>query len=268
MTGGTGDRHGAARRRAATGPARAATTVGTLMTRDVVAVSEAAEFREIVTVLRRHLVGALPVVDAERRVAGVVSATDLLVKLADPDPDEGGVFEEHRRRAERRKCRAATARDLMTAPAVTTTAEATPRDAAELMRRHHVGRLPVVDSGGRLVGILGRLDLLRVYTVPDAVLCERVRRALADDVPQDGGGVRVSVHGGEAFLDGRVPRRSDVPRLAHAVRAVEGVVDVWCRLDFDHDDLEIPLPGAGRDLGPSFSTSDYGIVEPRREPPT
>ncbi|RCV49551.1 hypothetical protein DEF23_22720 [Marinitenerispora sediminis] len=234
------------------------------MSTSVVAVSVEAGFTEIAAVLRREGVNALPVVDADRRVLGMVSAVDLVVKLADPDPEEGGVFEEYRSRAERRKCRAAVARELMTSPAVTTAAEASARDAAELMRRHRVGRLPVVDAEDRLLGIVSRLDLLAVYTVPDAVLRDRVRRELAGgDYPPSG--VEVAVHGGEVFLDGRVPRRSDILRLAHAVRAVEGVVGVRCRLDHDHDDLAFPAPPAEGDLGPSSRARDYGIVEPRRE---
>src|SRR5690606_13411184 len=220
-----------ARRRGRTGPGRPRmSTVAELMSRRVVAASEDAGFKEIAVVLRANGISALPVVAADRRVIGVVSAADLLRRIEDPDaePDAGGDAGN-----------GVTARDLMNAPPVTAGADESPQQAAERMRRNGVKRLPVVDGGGRLVGLLSRSDLLRVFIVPD----HRIRWLVGEGVLRRGfglTGVGVSVDGGVVTLDGRVPRRSDVPRLLRAVRRVEGVIGVRSRLGYQRDDLTRP----------------------------
>ncbi|WP_236700319.1 CBS domain-containing protein [Allosalinactinospora lopnorensis] len=77
-----------------------------------------------------------------RRVTGVVSAADLLLKIADPDPEGDCLPERYGDRIGRRKRDAVTAWDLMTAPPVTIAAGATPQGAAGRMRRYRVKRLP------------------------------------------------------------------------------------------------------------------------------
>ncbi|WP_236700320.1 BON domain-containing protein [Allosalinactinospora lopnorensis] len=94
----------------------------------------------------------------------------------------------------------------------------------------------MVVDGGRLVGILSRLDLLSLYSVHDdqlgeTVLQEAVRGEFG--LPE----VEVSVCEGVITLEGGTARRSDILRLVHAVRRVEGVVRVRCLLDYDVDDL-------------------------------
>ena len=58
------------------------TTVADVMTRKVVAAREGAEFKEIVDAMRNAHVSALPVLDCQSHVIGVVSEGDLLVKEA------------------------------------------------------------------------------------------------------------------------------------------------------------------------------------------
>ena len=58
------------------------TTVADVMTRNAVVARENAEFKDIVGIMRKAHVSALPVLDAEDRVIGVVSEGDLLVKEA------------------------------------------------------------------------------------------------------------------------------------------------------------------------------------------
>ncbi|MFM7583470.1 MAG: CBS domain-containing protein [Caldilinea sp.] len=57
-------------------------------------------------------------------------------------------------------------RDRMTSPAVTVTAETPFQDALKLMRDRRLRRLPVVDSAGRVVGIVSESDLLHASPSP------------------------------------------------------------------------------------------------------
>jgi CBS domain-containing protein len=128
-----------------------------LMTTPVVTVEPTTPFKEIVARLAEHRVSAVPVVDHDNRVLGVVSEADLLLKEEFPEPDKGIPWWWTRRaRLERGKAAASVARDLMTVAVVPIAPEATVAEAARRMHTAGVKRLPVVERGGRLVGIVSR----------------------------------------------------------------------------------------------------------------
>ena len=111
---------------------------------------------------------AFPVLDADGRVIGVVSEADLLPKEALNDRHGvRGMITGLLHRTEQAKAEGVTAADLMTSPAVTVTRDDTVEHAAWLMYSRKVKRLPVVDEGGRLVGIVSRTDILAVFDRTD-----------------------------------------------------------------------------------------------------
>ena len=140
-----------------------------LMTTPVVTVAPEIPFKEIVACLAEHRVSAVPVVDDSRRVLGVVSEADLLLKEEFPEGPAGGrLFQGRRHRMDRAKAAGDTAVELMTAPAITIGPDATVAEAARLQHRHQIKRLPVVDPAGPLLGIVSRADLLKVFLRADA----------------------------------------------------------------------------------------------------
>jgi len=185
-------------------------------------------------------VSALPVVDDHGLGLGVVSEADLLLKEEFPEPDRDiPLFWTKRRRLERDKAAATTARDLMSVAVVSVSPDATVAEAARLMHRAGVKRLPVVAEGGRLVGIVSRGDLLRVFDRPD----QDIRREIMDEVivgefMMDPNRFFIHVNDGVVVLQGQVERRSILPFLVRAVRGVEGVVRVEDRLAYDLDDRD------------------------------
>jgi CBS domain-containing protein len=211
-----------------------------LMTSEVVTVGPATPFKEIVGRLAEHRVSAMPVVDDAGLVLGVVSEADLLLKEEFPDPDQDvPLFWTKRRRLEREKAAGSTARDLMSVHLVSIASDATVAEAARRMHRANVKRLPVLGEGGRLVGIISRSDLLKVFNRPD----QAIRREIMDDVivgdfTMDPARFFIHVDDGVVVLQGRVERRSLLPYLVRAVHGVEGVVRVESRLTFDVDDVE------------------------------
>jgi CBS domain-containing protein len=200
-------------------------TVGDVMTRKVVAVGPGATFREIVETMREWKVSALPVLEGEGRVVGVVSEADLLHKeqFRDSDPDRFGAV---RTLSDVSKAGAVTAEHLMTAPAVCVHAETTLAQAARIMAQRRVKRLPVTDAEGILRGVVSRSDLLEVFLRPDEDIAAEVRgdvvRALFPDEP----GLRVDVHEGVVTLTGRVHEPRLIPVAGRLALSVEGVVDV------------------------------------------
>jgi CBS domain-containing protein len=223
-----------------------------LMTTQVVTVGPDTPFKEIVARLAEHRVSAVPVVDGSRRVLGVVSEADLLLKEEHPDPDEVPLFWTKRRRAEHDKAAASVARDLMTVAVVSIAPGATVAEAARRMHTAKVKRLPVVEAGGRLVGIVSRGDLLKVYNRSD----QDIRREIMDDVivgqfMMDPHRFSIHVDDGVVVLQGRAERHSMLPYLVRAVHGVEGVVRVENGLSYDVDDLDVVAPAmAYRWLGP------------------
>lgn len=217
-----------------------ATRVEGLMTRDVVSVPPGMRFGQIVRLFRAFGIGAAPVVDGGGRVLGIVCESDLVLGLSGHSaPQEGRPVPDQVRR-ERKEPAAATAAGLMSVPAMTVGPDTSPEQAADLMRRHRVKRLPVVD-GGVLVGIVSRSDLAAVHTRPDSW----IRAAVEEQIRSrpSTGGVRVTVAQGVVALRGRVPRRSVAFALRRVARRVEGVVRVDDRLDYTVDDLS-PLASA------------------------
>ncbi|CAL9355297.1 CBS domain-containing protein [Streptomyces sp. Tu 3180] len=208
-----------------------ARTVGEVMTRDVVQARRTTPFKEVVRLLDHHRISGLPVVDADDKVLGVLSGSDLVRTQAYRDGTAPPP--------------AVTAGDVMSSPAITVHPEQTVPDAARLMERRGVERLPVVDEEDRLVGIATRRDLLRVFLRTDDDISRQVTEevlAAAPGLPAEA--VRVSVRDGVVALDGRVELRSQVPELVHAAWRLEGVVGVVNGLGFRVDDCAAPAPPA------------------------
>ncbi|GAA3891712.1 CBS domain-containing protein [Streptomyces sp. NPDC003631] len=204
--------------------------VDDVMTHSVVAVGRAAPFKDIVRLMEQWQVSALPVLEGEGRVVGVVSEADLLPKeeFRDTDPDR---YTQRQRLSDLAKAGAMTAEELMSAPAVTVRPGSTLAQAARIMARLGIKRLPVVDGEGMLEGVVSRADLLKVFLRPDNDIADEVRRDVVDILFQaPAEPVHVMVTEGVVTLTGKVPDAALIPVAVRLARAVEGVVDVDCHL--------------------------------------
>lgn len=212
--------------------------VGDVMTREVVTVPVDMGYKEIADLMVRHSVSAVPVVDAQRRVLGVVSEADLLAKLEYADRLPRHLLATRRLKAGRQKACGDTARELMTAPAVTIRQTGTVTGAARLMEAARIKRIPVVDEDDRLVGIVSRRDLVRLYTRPD----HEVRQAVAEGVLRslwiDPASLGIRVRSGIVTLNGHLDRRSLAEIVVAFTKATPGVVDVVDELSYDFDDTD------------------------------
>jgi CBS domain-containing protein len=128
---------------------RVPTTVGDLMTLDVVVVRANASLDEAAALLDRHHVSGLPVVDGAGSLVGVVSQTDLIRARSTEYlwTNWPGLSVRH----------------LMTTPAITVRRSVALTTAAARMEREHIHRLVVVadDDEGLPIGILSMTDLVR-----------------------------------------------------------------------------------------------------------
>ncbi|MEV7202511.1 CBS domain-containing protein [Streptomyces griseoluteus] len=198
-------------------------TVGDVMTCTVAAVGPHAPFKEIVRLMQDWRVSALPVIEGEGRVAGVVSEADLLPKEEMWDAPGPALLG----RRDAAKAEALTAAELMSSPAVTVHAEAPLAQAARIMAQNGVRRLPVVGDDGLLAGVVSRTDLLKVFLRSDADIAEEVRHEVVSHLFRPPAStVHVEVNDGVVTFVGQVRDTSLVPIAAGLTRAVDGVVDV------------------------------------------
>jgi CBS domain-containing protein len=224
-------------------PRRApATLVGDVMTRAVVAAHEEAVFKEIVAALARNRVSAVPVIDDDRKVVGVVSESDLISHMV----TDGGTSRSGRRQerltASRKRSHGSLAGDLMTSPPVTIRVHASIVEAARLAARAGVRHLPVVDGDGVLIGIVSRGDLLRVFLRQDSEIRDEIQRYAIRTMRLDPATFSVDVTEGVVTLTGQLDRELLVGKLVNHARGVSGVVEVDNRLTSRFDDRYFPAP--------------------------
>lgn len=205
-------------------------TVRDVMTTRVVAVHKSASFKEMADMLRHSRISAFPVLDDAGRVIGVVSEADLLVKEA-VQAEGTSLIAALRHVHEDDKAAGVTAADLMTSPAVTIGPDAPVEEAARLMYDKRLKRLPVVHAGGMLVGIVSRVDVLSVFSRPDAEIGAEVSRQVLPGVARRSPhGLQVEVRDGIVTVCGQVHDEHEARAVTEAIRHVQGVVSVRDRL--------------------------------------
>jgi CBS domain-containing protein len=203
-----------------------------VMTARAVAVRKTASFKEMIIRMRKSSITALPVIDDEGRVIGVVSEADLLNREADLAVGQGPLASVLRF-GDQEKAAGVTAAELMTSPPLTVGPDTSLAEAARIMRDHRVKRLPVINATGRLIGIVSRGDVLSIFNRPDAAIRrEAAEEMIAESLMIDSRGLGVTVHDGIVTLTGR-PETDQAGRdLVEAVRHIDGVIAVRDQLSY------------------------------------
>ncbi|WP_354637257.1 CBS domain-containing protein [Kitasatospora camelliae] len=201
-------------------------TVQDVMTRDVVVARRETTFKEIAGLFHRNGITAVPVVDDRGRPVGIVSEADLIRKEASL-LDEGHPVFRWLHPHEHYRAEGEIAEEMMTSPVVTARADWTLVEAARVMHRKKLKRLPVINEDGQLSGIVSRSDLLQPFLRDDASIREEITHDLLLDtlwLPADA--VHVTVDDGIVALTGTVERKSLIPIIEGMCRSLDGVVAV------------------------------------------
>lgn len=144
--------------------------VADIMTREVISVRPDTRVGEIARIFREHGLSGLPVVTEEGELVGIVTELDMVRRHARPQLPEFLPFlnvyvplrtKEYRESL--RRITGVTAQDIMTTPVNTISPNASIEDAATIMVSNRANPLPVVDETGKMVGIISRTDLLRMF---------------------------------------------------------------------------------------------------------
>lgn len=208
-----------------------------VMTTNVAAVGRDASLKQVAELMVDHKISGVPVVNADRRVLGVVSEADIIFKAASRLASVGLRGDLVAQAVDQGHLAAATAGEAMTAPAVTIDAEQSVAEAARLMVERRVNRLPVLVEG-RLAGIVSRGDIVRAFTRSDGDIWEELRNEVIPNKlwisPEK---LEISVTGGRVTVGGQVTTRTEAELVEAFAWRVPGVVTVDCsELRWETDD--------------------------------
>jgi CBS-domain-containing membrane protein len=139
----------------------------------------------------------------------------------------------------------------MSTPPVTISPWRRISEAAHLMTERRINRLPVVDDTGRLVGIVSRADLVRVFVRSDEELAHTIRHdVLEHGMLLDPAVFDVVVTDGVAFVTGTVERRSTAELVGRVVAMVPGVLDTRTDVAWWRDDSRPSSSESGPEFPP------------------
>jgi len=182
------------------------------------------------------------VVDGERRVLGVVSEGDLLRRpeIGTDREDRGWLsilVSDQTRARDFVKSRGRAAREVMTQPAICVAAETSLEEAIDVMERHGIKRLPVLEQG-RLAGLMSRADVVKAWlrqqapplSKSDRDLRELVVARLRSLAWTESARINVEAEGGVVRLWGTVESATQRNTIVLAVGSLDGVKDVQAYL--------------------------------------
>ncbi|MGD0971306.1 MAG: CBS domain-containing protein [Desulfobaccales bacterium] len=139
-----------------------------IMTQAVLTVSPETLVSDLAKTLVGKNIGGVPVVDADGRLVGIVTQSDLVERAQELElPPALNILDFHLylevpshffRKLE--KMLGATVGDIMSPKPVTVSPDTPVPRLAALMDRQKVHTLPVLE-GGKIVGIIGKIDLVR-----------------------------------------------------------------------------------------------------------
>ena len=211
-----------------------------IMTVNVISATEDTPVHEVVGLLLKHRISALPVVDTDNRVIGIVSEGDLLrPEGSQRDTAERPWWLEAvfaGKTVEFEKSHGRTVGSVMTRDVLTVEPGTPATDIAGLLERHRIKRVPVVD-GGKLAGIVSRANLLHglagaivEHHEPGAARDREIRddllQTLLDEHELDTVLVNVTVRDGHVRLWGVVENAEEAELAERAAKAMPGVTSV------------------------------------------
>lgn len=209
-----------------------------VMTTNAVTISPGTPVAEIAKLLIERRISAVPVVDAEGRVLGIVSEGDLMRRPeSESEPHHSWWLrlfespEEHA--AEYAKTHGLRAEDVMTREVVSVAEDRPVGEIAELLEERRIKRVPVTRDG-RLVGIVSRADLLRALAAAsslapppppadDQALRERILETLERELGPSTRFIGVTVTDGSAHVWGSAESAEEKRAIRVAVENTPGV---------------------------------------------
>jgi len=134
-----------------------------IMVRSVVSISTQSPIAEAAEKMAINGISGLPVIDIQEKVTGVISEKDFLFHMG--SKHARSFMEVITQCLQNKGCLAISIRErfveeIMTSPAITVNGGATVAEMAGIFKKAKINRLPVIDTDGRLIGLVTRTDIL------------------------------------------------------------------------------------------------------------
>jgi len=144
-------------------------TVADLMTREPLTARPEMSLKEVIKILADRRISGLPVVDEHDLLIGIISETDLMWRETGVTPPayimvlDSVIYLENPSRYEQElhKALGQTVGEVMSRDPVSIAPEKSVQEAAKLLHDRNIHRLPVLDTTGKVIGILTRGDIVR-----------------------------------------------------------------------------------------------------------
>jgi sulfide:quinone oxidoreductase len=136
-----------------------------VMSTDVVTVQQGSSLVAAATLMTEKKIGGVPVLDVEDRLVGILTEADFLSAMNLRPHTLGDVVEAVIRKRRVRKGMGTIVEDLMTKDPITVRADDTLQTAVELMDANRIKRLIVADENLRVLGIVSRADLIKLFAL-------------------------------------------------------------------------------------------------------
>ncbi|WKZ83445.1 MAG: CBS domain-containing protein [Acidimicrobiia bacterium] len=215
-----------------------------LMTTEPITTTPETGLKEAARAMLDARVSGLPVVDGDGRLVGIVTEGDFLRQEATRDqPYRFSLLDALFGDQPPAHPGAETVGEVMTEQVLTVAPDTNLGEAARVMANRKVNRLPVIDGGGVLVGIISRADVMSAFTKPDEVIEDEVREDIVRRLlflPPDA--IEVTVSDGVVALRGELENRTEANLLEELTRRIAGVVRVDSHLTFQVDDQKQEKP--------------------------
>ena len=206
-----------------------------VMVSPVITVSPSSSVRDVAKTFLKHEISAVPVVDENGKLVGIVSEGDLLHRVENDTETRRASWlrfftQDDVLAAEYAKSHSRKVADVMTQRVISAAPEASLADIAMLMERHSIKRVPIV-SKGHLVGIVSRANLIQAI----ATARPSLQVPLSDQAIRD-----------KLLAHLRTQPWPHTTQLNATVK--DGVVDVWgiCHSDAEREAVRIAaenIPG-------------------------
>jgi CBS-domain-containing membrane protein len=215
--------------------------ISDLMTTDVITVGPDTSLKEAARRMLEAGVSGLPVTDADDNLLGIITEADFVASEAERRVKERAGLLRFFTGQHDLPDHELKVGDVMTTELIVISPDEDHADAARLMERERVKRLPVVDDG-KLVGLVSRTDMLRAFTRPDQEIIDEINDHVMREVLWiDPRRVTVESVDGNIVLRGKLETRTDANLLVELTKRLDGVASVADQLDWEVDNTKTEM---------------------------
>lgn len=211
-----------------------------IMVSPVVTVGQNATVRQVAQILMERRISAVPVVDSDNKILGIVSEGDLMHRAESGTERSPSwwlrlLTGDAQLAADYVKSHSAKVQDIMTRDVATATPEMPLAEIAMLLEERQIKRVPIVNKEGQLVGIVSRANLLQaiasarpkfVISPPDSTIRKRFFEELRKQPWAHTFNVNATVQDGVVDIWGFAPSLAERTAIRVAAEAIPGVVTV------------------------------------------